>query len=82
MDQFSIKEGFGVRLNKMNQSPDQILGLSAGGMEEDSISPMDVPEDFILRDEFLGVNLLHLRAYFLAQTQRHSCQLFILLLKS
>jgi hypothetical protein len=58
MKNFSIEKRCGMRLHVPDESPDKILRLSAPGSNEDSIAPMDMAEDRILRSKFFWIGLL------------------------
>jgi hypothetical protein len=67
MDYFGVEERFRVGFDELNQRPDQILRLRAGGADENPVPTVDVAEDFLLRDEFLRIGPLHLLAFFIFQ---------------
>jgi hypothetical protein len=75
MDHFGIEEGLGVGFDELDQSLDQILRLGAGGVEKDSVSPVDPAEDLIFADEFLRVDLHHFGYDVIAQNLCHCPQL-------
>ena len=55
MDDLGVKEGLGMGFDELDQGPDQVLRLGAGGVDEDPVPPVDVPEDLLLGNKFLGV---------------------------
>jgi hypothetical protein len=71
MQDFRIEESLGVGFDKMDQGSNQILGLAAGCADEDSIPPMDVAEDLLLGDKFLGVPLPHFVTNSIRRSQDH-----------
>ncbi len=65
MDDLGVEKGFRVGFDELDQGLDQVLRLGAGGVDENSVPPVDVPEDLLLGNKFLGVDLLHLPAHFI-----------------
>jgi hypothetical protein len=55
MKNFSIKKRCGMRLHVPDESPDKILRLATPGSDENSIAPMDMAEDRVLRSKFFWI---------------------------
>jgi hypothetical protein len=62
---FRIEKSLGIRFHILDQGLDKILGLAAGGMDENSIAAMDMAEDLRFGPKFFRVDPLHLFANFI-----------------
>jgi hypothetical protein len=71
MQNFRVKEGFGVGFDKADQGLNQILGLSAGGADKNPVSAMNVIENLPFGNEFFGIDLLHFFTNLRGISQNH-----------